>query len=106
MTNRLQHYNAFGGVVVKNNSLTITMTAVQESRTIHRTLKKEVSLSAIMGGETAVAQFGIFLEGRSDKHKVVMYEIVKAKSGKPLLDIPEVRQAIIELANIVRNSIQ
>jgi hypothetical protein len=101
----LQQYNAFGGLLIKHNRITVTITAVQNSRSIHRTLNKDVQLSDIGKTETCVAQFGILIDLAGQRHKVVMHEMLRPKSQKPLLDIPQVEQSINELANIVKKAI-
>jgi hypothetical protein len=101
----LQPYNAFGSIIVKHNKITVTITAAQGNRSIHRTLAKEVELKDIAKTETCVAQFGVLIDLAGKRHKVVSYEMTPAKSGKPLVDIPQVEQSIVELANIVKKAI-
>src|SRR5690349_4589288 len=97
--NDIQHYNAFGSVVVKRDRITVTLTAAKGNRSIHRVLGKDVELSQIQNDETCVAEIGVLIEDK--RSKVIAYEIVKPKSGTRLISIPEAEQTIKELANIM-----
>jgi hypothetical protein len=99
----LQQYNAFGSVAVKKDRITLTLTAAKDGKAIHRVLGKDVQLSQVLDYEVCVAEIGVLIE--ETKFKVIAYEIVKPKSKARLLDIPEIKQAVQELVNIVRKAI-
>jgi hypothetical protein len=53
---RLQTYNAFGGLIVKRTKVTVSMTAIQDTTSIHRTIAKETELRDIAPTETVRRQ--------------------------------------------------
>ena len=104
-TQNLLEYNAFGIIRLTRQAVTVTITAVQGSRSINRSLnvEQEEPVEELQDGETAVAAFAAWLEP-GKKSRITLHEMSELRSGAVIADIKQVGQVLTQAIEQVKKS--